>query len=329
MPKRLVGPVLCALLFAIVIAPVNAQAPGSSTTDSWPQRTVKLILPIGPGSGADIGARLLADRLSKSWSQSVVIENRPGGDSMVAIGAFLAADDGHTFLWGPSSTFTAHPYLHAKLPYDPRELVPLVRFTNTVVSVVVPADLGVASLPELVARIKAEPGKLNWAAVTGINDFLFRSFVKTSELDISRVPYRDGVQALNDVSEGRIQVYSAAYAITRPQVEAGKVRVIAVANTARASMLPNIPTAREAGYPAIEFDGLVGLYGRSGTPQAVKDKLAADIKAVAADPTIVDRLAATGQVLNFGTSAEFIAAVDRQRDVAAAAAKLLGLTAAQ
>lgn len=312
------------LAVALAALPAHAQ----SAAQPWPQRTVKLILPIGPGSGADIGARLISDRLSKLWGQPVVVENRPGGDSFVAIGGFMAAGDDYSFLWGPSSTFTAHPYLHAKLPYDPKELVPLVRVSNTVVSVVVPSSLAITSLPDMVKLIKAEPGKHNWAAVTGINDFLFQSFVKSQALEISRVPYRDGVQALNDVSEGRIQLYSAAYAITRPQVEAGKVRVIAITNTAPAAMLPGVPTARDVGLPAIEFDGLVGLYGRPFTPPAVRDRMAADIEAIVKDPAIVEKLAATGQVVNFGASAAFIASVDKQRIVAASAAKILGLTAA-
>lgn len=322
-----VGRFILSLLVANVAATLSLWP--ASAQPAWPQRSVKLILPIGPGSGADIGARLLADRLTKTWGQPIVVENRPGGDAMVAIGAFMGANDDHVFLWGPSSTFTAHPYLHAKLPYDPKEILPLVRVTNTVVSVVVPAALAVNSLEDFVKLVRAEPGRHNWAAVTGINDFLFQSFVKSSALDISRVPYRDGVQALNDVSEGRIQIYSAAYAITRPQVEAGKVRVIALANTARADILKGVPTARESGYPAIEFDGLVGLYGRPSTPQSLRDKLAADFKAAIAAPEVTDRLRATGQVINFGDSKAFIESIDRQSAIAAAAAKVLGLKSAE
>ena len=310
-------------------SPARSTSPGAGETQGWPQRAVKLILPIGPGSGADIGARLFADRLSKAWGQPVVVENRPGGDSMIAIGAFIAANDDYTFFWGPSSSFVAHPYLHATLSYDPKDIVPLVRISNTIVSVVTPATLSIASMAEFVALAKAEPGKHNWAAVTGVNDFLFSSFVKSTPLDISRVPYRDGVQALNDVSEGRIQIYSAAFAITRPQVQAGKVRVIAITNSVRAPMLPDVPTAREAGFPAIEFDGLVGLYGRPSTSPALREKLAADMKAVLGDAEVVDRLTVTGQVVNFGASAEFIRSVDQQRAVAAAAARVLGIKASQ
>src|SRR5262249_26290692 len=98
---------------------------GAVGAQTWPQRTVKFVLPLGPGAGADIGARLLADRLNKKWGQPVVVENRPGGDSIVAIGAVLGANDDHTLLFGPSSSFVAHPYQHAKLPYNPDEIVPI------------------------------------------------------------------------------------------------------------------------------------------------------------------------------------------------------------
>ena len=318
---------IAALLPALELslAPAHAQTP----LQSWPQRPVKFILPLGPGSGADIGARLAADRLSKRWGQGIVIENRPGGDSIVAIGAFTSVNDDHTLFWGPSAAFVAHPYQHAKLPYDPADLVPIARFSNTLVSICVPTGMKVNSLADVVAMIHAEPGKLNWASVTGLNDFLMRSFVKTENLDVSRVPYRDAVQAANDLAEERIQLFVAAYAITRPQIEAGKIKIIGITNTAPAKALPGIPTARQAGFPVMEFDGLVGLYGPRSMARELRDRISADIVAVAADPEIDAKLAATGQVANPGTSAEFAASIETQRLVASAAAKILGLEAAK
>src|SRR5215203_6047346 len=157
---------------------------------NWPQRTVKFILPLGPGSGVDIGARLFADRLSARWGKPVVVENRPGGDGIVAITAFLSGRDDHTLLFAPTSSFTAHPYLHDKLPYDPRELLPIARVSNTIVAVAVNEAMKVASVAELVAMARAEPGKLNWATITGMFDFLFAGFLKNADLNITRVPYR-------------------------------------------------------------------------------------------------------------------------------------------
>src|SRR5205085_8844288 len=126
-----------------------AQAP------TWPQRPVKFSVSLGPGSCADIGARLLAERLTTRWNQPVVVENRPGGDAVVAINAFISAKDDHALLYSPTSSFTAHPYVLDKLPYDPRELSPVTRISNTLVGLVVPASLNVSSVADLMAMIKA------------------------------------------------------------------------------------------------------------------------------------------------------------------------------
>src|ERR1041385_5059957 len=242
---------IAALAFGALALPQTAAA------QAWPTRTVKFIVPLGPGSGVDIGARLIADKLSQKWGKPVVVENKPGGDAIVAISAFTGANDDHVLLMAPSSTFTAHPFLHEKLPYDVKELMPIARVSNTVVAVGVPASLGVNSVDDLIKRAKAEPGKLNMASATGANDFVVAGFLKQSNIDIARVPYRDTVQAINDLATGRIQFYVGAYAIMRPQVQAGKVKILALMNNERAPMLPDVPTAREAGTPALSMDGLV------------------------------------------------------------------------
>ena len=114
----------------------------SADTD-WPTRPVKFILTLGAGSGSDIGARLLADRLSQRWGQPVVVENRPGGDGIVAINAFVRAHDDHVLLFTPTSSFTAHPFLHENLPYKPSDLVPITRVSNTIVAISVPTSLNI------------------------------------------------------------------------------------------------------------------------------------------------------------------------------------------
>ena len=121
-----------------------------STAQTWPQRTVKFIVTLGPGSGVDIGTRLLADRLSRRWGQPVVVENRPGGDGLVAIGAFVGANDDHVLLAAPSGSFTAHPFMYKSLPYKPADLVPVARVSNTIVVVAAPASLEAKSLAEVV-----------------------------------------------------------------------------------------------------------------------------------------------------------------------------------
>src|SRR5918992_4675231 len=135
---------------------------------SWPQRTVRFIVPLGPGSATDISARLVAERVQQRWGQPVVIENKPGGDGFLAITAFLAANDDHTLLFAGMGTFTAHPYLHEKLPYNREDIAPVAGVSNIVVAVAVPESLRVNSLSELVAMARTQPGKLNAAAVPGI-----------------------------------------------------------------------------------------------------------------------------------------------------------------
>ncbi|HEY7664753.1 MAG TPA: tripartite tricarboxylate transporter substrate binding protein [Xanthobacteraceae bacterium] len=297
---------------------------------TWPQRPVKFLVSLGAGSGVDIGTRMLADRLSARWGQPVVVENRPGGDGIVAISTFVGAHDDHLLLAAPTSSFTAHPYLHDNLPYKPSDLLPIVRVSNTVITIGVPMSLDVGSLEELFALARSQPGKLNWAGVTGALDFLFAGFLKSTGVNMTKVPYRNPVEAANDLAEGRVQVYEAAFAIVRPQVQAGKIKVLAVTNTTRAPAAPEIPTVKEAGYPDLTLDGLVGFFGPSGMSKELRERIASDVRAVvAADPSIEARLTATGQVLNLGGPAEFAAATDEQRAKLAAVAKELGIKAAQ
>lgn len=292
---------------------------------SWPQRTVRFILPLGPGSGVDIGARLIADRLTQKWGKPVVVENKPGGDAIVAISAFTGANDDHTLLMAPTSTFTAHPFLHDKLPYDVKDLVPIARVSNTVVAVGVPTSLAISSVNELIARAKAEPGKLNMAAATGANDFVVTGFLKQSGADITRVPYRDVVQAVNDLAEGRIQLYVAAFAIMRPQVQAGKVKVIGITNNERAPMLPDVPTAKESGHLGLAIDGLVGLFGSRDMPKDLRDRIAADVMAAAGDPEIAAKISSTGQIVRPGGAEEFAKDIEVQTKVVADAAAAAGV----
>src|SRR5262245_1495315 len=313
------------LATAIFVAP-NAHA---QTSQAWPQRPVRFIIPLGPGSGVDITARLLGDKLAAKWGQPVVIENRPGGDAFLAITAVLSAREDHVLLFAPASTFTAHTLLHEKLPYDPKELTPIARVTNTLIALGVPADLNVSSVKELVARIKAEPGKLNYASVTGANDLLFAAFLKTEKLEMAKVPYKDTVQAINDLAEGRIHAFVGAYAIMRPRVQAGKVKVIALTNRQHAKALDDIPTAAEAGFKSLEFDGLVGLLGPREVSPAVRERIAADVRELVSDPEVESKLSATGQVVNPGTPAEFAAALEDQLQTVRRIGETLGIKPAQ
>jgi tripartite-type tricarboxylate transporter receptor subunit TctC len=305
------------------IAPAAAQTPA---VQNWPTRTVHFILTLGPGSGTDIGGRLLADRLTRKWGQSVVIENRPGGDGIVGINAFVSAKDDHTLLLSPTSAFTAHPFLHDNLPYKPEDLAPIARVSNTFVGITVPVGSPANSLTELAALLRSKPGELNWAGVTGANGFMFEAWLKANNLDMKKVPYRNAVEAARDLAENRVQLYESAVAIAQPQIEAGKIKLLAVLNTVRTPAYPNVPTVAEAGYPALTIDGLVGLFGPPAMPLELREQIAADVRTVMeGDPIIKDRLTKTGQLFNPGGPAEFGKSIEQQRATVAAAAHALGM----
>ena len=254
-----------------------------------------------------------------------MVENRPGGDGVIAIGVFAKAHDDHVLLMSPVSSFTAHAFLYDNLPYKPADLNPIARISNTVVAFSVPSAMTeVASLKDVVELIRKEPGKLNWAGVTGALDFLFEGWLKGENLDMKKVPYRNPVEAANDLAENRVQVYESALAIARPQMLNGKIKMLAVTNSVRAPAYPNIPTVAEAGYPGLAVDGLVGMFGPSDMPQALRDKIAGDVRAVA-DKGIEEKLATTGQIMNIGGGAEFAKSIEEQRAEVAKMAKTLGV----
>ena len=313
---------LLALSFGLLAAAVLAG--GARAASAWPTRPVKLILTLGAGSGSDIGARLFADRLSRKWGQPVIVEDRPGGDGLVAISAFVTAHDDHVLLFAPSSSFTAHPFLHDKLPYKPSDLAPIVRVSNTFIVIAVPKELKIDTLVDLVKRARAEPGKLNWAGVTGALDFLFAGWLKDGGLQMTKVPYRNPVDAAKDLGENRVQVYEAALAIVQPQLDAGKIKLLAVTNTQRTPAQPNLPTVQEPGFPGLTIDGLVGLFGPPEMPLALRKRITADF-AAAADATIKDRLALTGQILNIGGPEEFAKSIEDQRAKVSKFAETLGI----
>jgi len=314
---------ISAALLAVLVTFVAASAPSQAQSQSWPTRSVKFIVPFGPGAAADIGARLFAEKLSQRWGQPVVIDNRPGGDSIIAISAFLGADDDHTFLYMPSGNFTVHPFVHSKLPYEPKDLVPIARASNTILAIALAKSSPYTNVREFTEAARAAPGQLNSGLVAGLTEFTFWAYTHAEKLNISQVPYRDINQAPTDLAEGRIQVVMASLAILQPQWKADRIKLIAVNNKERTDLVPGVPTAREQGYPSLVFEGLHGLIGRTTTPRALKEKIAADFKEAAADGSIAARLAATGSVINVGGPDEFSAAIEEQRAAIAATVKAI------
>ena len=303
---------------ALLAASAHAQA--------WPHKPVRLEVSLGPGSGADIGARLYADRLTKMWGQPVVVENKPGGDGVIAINAVIQAKDDHVLLWGPTANFVGHPYSLDKLPYDPNELMPVARVSGTVVTLAVPTTMNVGSLNDLLATAKQKPGWLNWTTAVTMTDIILEGFLKTEGINAAHVRYKNPADAVNDLINERIQLYSSAYAIVRAQAQAGRVKLLAVQARNRIPGL-DLPTVSELGFPGLSFEGLVGIIAArsSGLTPAEAERIAADVKTVSQDPLVAQRLAATAQINSPGGPAEFAASIEEQKKQLAESAKLLGL----
>ena len=319
------------VLLAIIALLGILQSLTSAPAQTYPARTVRFIVPFGAASGTDITARLFADRLAARWGKPVVVENRPGGDGLVAVAAFLAAKDDHPLRFAPVGTFTVHPYEHEKLPYDvERDLLPIASVSAIILAISSSASLKIDSLGELVELARAQPGKLNAAAANGNADFLLFGFLKSTGLQMAKVPYRDILQAPNDLAEGRIQVLMTSFAVVQPQMQTGRVKVLAVTSRERAPGAPEVATVREAGYPALEMESLVGLFGPRGMPSELRERIAVALGEVAvADPVIATRLAATGQLVNVRGPSEFTAAIEQQRAKLAEIAKILGIKSVQ
>jgi tripartite-type tricarboxylate transporter receptor subunit TctC len=293
--------------------------------EPWPQRTVRAIVPFPPGSSPDIAARVFGERLGTRWGQAFVVENTPGADGFTGTAAFAAAHDDHSLLFAPAAPVSAYPLLRDKLPYEPaRDVVPIVAVTDTSGAIAVPASLPITTLGQFVSHANSRPNQLNWATGGGAFPILISGLFKVAKLDLTQVPYRNQNLALQDLVEGRIQILATAMTILAPLAQAGKIRILAVTNKMRSPLWPDVPTIAEAGYPDFTFDGLIGVFAPRGTPDDRLQRLAADIREIAADQIVAQRLRAAGQIVRLSTPTEFDAAINEQRSKLSAILQLVG-----
>ncbi len=299
---------------------------GAASAQTWPTKPVKLIVPFAPGAGADIGARLAADVLSRKWGQPVIVENRPGGDSLIAIRAVINDNDDHQFLFTPTGNFTPHPFRHEKLGYvRERDLLPVARFSNTILSVSVSETLGIKTLGEFVELAKKKPNELNVMVVPGITELVWDGFTTTLGLKITKVPFTNLTQGASEMTTGRIQAVMTALAIQQPVLQAGGARLVAVTSRNRISILKDVPTAIEAGVPSLELEGLVGMFGPKSLSPELRKRIGEEVAAVARMPEVAEKLVSSGQVPNPGGADDFSADIVKQENQVAAIAKLIGL----
>lgn len=286
----------------------------AAADDSWPQRPVHVIVQVGPGTGVDIPARLYAARLAERWKQPVIVENRPGADGLIGTAGFARMHDDHTLLFGPAAPISVFPYIYNNLGYDPtRDIVPISRGAETFVAMTASAASKINSLGELVARARVQPGKLNYHSAPGAFPTLLGGFLKSYGLDMVQIAYRQDNLAIEDLEIGRLDIMLSTMASVLPAVQAGKARFLAVTNRERAPLAPDVPTATEAGYPELSFQGLLGFFGPPEMPSPLRDRIAADVRAVAADRAFSEKLLAMAQIAHGSTPKEFAAAIEEQR----------------
>ena len=302
---------------ALTIALAAAWTGTTSTClggDVWPVRAVRIIVPFSAGSANDVSARLYAEGLARRWAKPVIVENKPGADAIVGGGAFANAKDDHTLLYGTASMVTVSPLLQQILPYDPsRDLLPISSTASSIFVIAVHDRLPVRSLPELAQLARSKPGELSWSSGPSLPHFVFAAMLARHTLRQVYIPYRDGTTQQTDFGEGRVQIISHALQSVRGPVAAGKARILAVTSPEREPGLPDIPTVAEEGFPEMEIEGLTGLFGWRDMPLTLRDRISADVQAVAGDPSVRSRIEAGGQHVLGSTPDEFFAAIERQR----------------
>jgi len=284
-------------------------ASGAAVAQSFPERPVRMVIPIGPGSSMDITGRILAQRMNETWNQPVIADNRPGAGGN--IGADVVAKSpptGYTVLFCSSSLAISRS-AYSKLPYDAlRDLEPVTQISSRGNVLVVHPSLPVTTVKELIAYAKARPGKLSFGSGggSGSSDHLVGElFNLLAQVRITHVPYKSGPQAMNDLLNGQMQTYFGGIPVNLPMIRAGKLRPLAVSLGKRSPLLPDVPTMVEAGVPGYEVNVWYGLFAPRGTPKPVVAKIAADVTRQLKSPDFQEKLTALGVDAAGGTPAEF------------------------
>ncbi len=274
-----------------------ALAAAALAAQAFPTKPVTIVVPFSPGGATDIMSRVLAERLNKRLGQPVIVENRPGGGTMIASEHVArAAPDGHTLLLAASSLGIA-PSLYAKVNYDPiKDFTPVSQVASVVHVLVVHPSMPVKNVGELVTWLKANPTKGNYGSVgagtsTHLEAELFNS---VAGVQMQHIPYKGSAPALTDMVGGQLQVMFDAYASSGPFIKDGKVRLLAVTTAQRSKSLPDTPTVAESGLPGYEAMPWLGLVAPAKTPPAVVNKLYAELHEVLKEPEVQTRFRSLG-----------------------------------
>ena len=272
--------------------------PAGAQTDTYPARPIRLICPLPPGGGADLVARVVAERLSKNLNQQVLVDNRAGGGTV--IGADLAAKsapDGYTLLLGTATTHAINASLVKKLPYDPvRDFAPISLVAVLPQIIVAHPSLPANTLPELIALARNRPGEILFASTgNGSANHLGAEMLKSvAGLNMIHVPYKGAGPSITDLLAGQTQFMFTTIPPALPHVKSARLKALAVAHNKRSALLPQLPTTAEGGAAGVEASSWNGLLSRAGTAPAIITRLHHELSAIMTRPELRERLAAAG-----------------------------------
>jgi len=282
----------------ILIACLLSLAPSLAGAQTWPERPIHIIVSSGAGGTADILARVIGERLGPVLGQPVVVEDRPGAGGHLGAGSVARAEpDGYTLLMSGSPTHSVGPHLFKNLTYDPMRDVPPVAMVAVAPNLlVVNASLPVNSLKDLIALAREKPGQVTYSSAgTGTSGHLAAELLKTmARIDAAHVPYKSGPEAVTAVLSGSVSFVFFTVPSVFPQVEAGKLRALAITSATRSQLVPNVPTVAESGFPDFEVLAWYALFAPRGTPKPVVDRLSTEIEKIVQLPDIRTKMTQLG-----------------------------------
>ena len=299
------------LLLSLALGATASHAQGT-----YPSKPIRIVVGFAPGGGNDVLARLLATRFQEAWGQPAVVDNKPGANGIIASELVAkSAADGYTLLMGSSGGMTVNPILYTKLPYDPqRDFAPVSVMGLFPLVLAVHPSVPASSVSELIAHAKANPGKLNYASPSAPFQLANELLKQMAGLDITHVPYKGSGPAVAALLAGDTQMIIVDSPPLLPLIKAGKARGLAVTSARRVSLMPDLPTIAESGFPGYEMVLWVGLFAPAGTPREVVSKLEGEVVRATQAPEVRQRMSALG-VEPLGSTAE--QATARIRDEAA------------
>jgi tripartite-type tricarboxylate transporter receptor subunit TctC len=293
----------------------SSLAPRFTAAQAYPARPVTLVIPFPPGGGNDALGRMVADKMSKSLGQQIVVENRGGAGGTIATRAVArSAADGYTILLAYTGTLAINPSLYANPGYDPRrDFAPIGLIAGLPSVLVVHPTLPVRSVAELIAFAKARPGRIDYAFVPGtVGHITTELFASTAGIDFTRIPYKGNGPAMTDLLGGHVAMMFLSILPVLEHVRAGTLKALAVTSAARSELLPQVPTIAQAGLPGFSAVIHYGLLAPPGTPRGIIDQLNAALREALAANDVRARLAAEGAAPLPGTPADYAADIDTE-----------------